>query len=107
MKNKTVNIEVSENQHEEYSLLISDGRTGYNLTGGKVGGCDSVCDFEINALELIEKVEEYGEISPTRADLIEVLQCAIHHVREQAKSDAHAAGVLNACNSAIKKALGQ
>lgn len=70
MKNKTVNIEVSENQHDEYSLLISDGHTGYNLSGGKVGGCDSVCDFDINALELIDKVEIYGKVSPTRAELI-------------------------------------
>lgn len=107
MKNNTVNIEVSENQHDDYSLLISNLSTGYNLSGGKVGGCDSVCDFDINAIELIEKVEEYGDVSPTRAELIEVLQCTIHHLREQAKSDAHAAGVLSACNSAISKALGQ
>lgn len=40
-------------------------------------------------------------------ELLEVLQCAIHHVREQAKSDAHAAGVLKACDAVIKKALGR
>lgn len=40
-------------------------------------------------------------------DLLEALQCAISHVREQAKSDAHAFGVLQACNRAIAKALGE
>ncbi|AVO22875.1 hypothetical protein HWB57_gp032 [Erwinia phage vB_EamM-Bue1] len=67
----TVNIEVSENQHDGYSLLISDGSTGYNLSGGKVGGCDSVCDFDINANELIQKVEEFANITPTRSELLQ------------------------------------
>jgi len=100
MSKKTVNIEVSENQHDDYSLLISNGVTGYNLSGGKVGGCDSVCDFDINALELIEKVEKYGEISPTRAELIEALQAVVRVADRQTDE-------FDAARATISKALGQ
>ncbi len=100
MSKKTVNIEVSENQHDGYSLLISNGSTGYNLSGGKVGGCDSVCDFDINAIELIEMVEGCGEISPTRAELIEALK-AVVRVADRQTDEFYAA------RAAIAKALGQ
>jgi len=82
-------------------LLISDCRTGYNLSGGKVGGCDSVCDFDINALELIEKVEMYGEVSPTRSELLELVMLA------NGQNGCHTVSWQEKAKVAIAKALGQ
>lgn len=66
---KTVNIEVSKSQSGGYSLLIGDENTGYRLAGDKVGGCNSVCDFNVDVKELLEQVEIYGKLGPTRAEL--------------------------------------
>lgn len=117
MSKKTVNIEVSENQHDDYSLLISNGVTGYNLSGGKVGGCDSVCDFDINALELIEKVEQYGEISPTRSELISAFKnyvSAVEQMNAAMKDGINVQGAMSylfgaeeMANDLLAKALGQ
>lgn len=54
-----------------------------------------------------QRREENARLIAAAPELLESLQCAIHHVREKAKSDAHAFGVLQACNSAIAKALGE
>lgn len=54
-----------------------------------------------------EKAIADANLIAAAPELLEVLQSAIYHVREQAKSDAHAYGVLKACNDVINKALGQ
>lgn len=54
-----------------------------------------------------QRREENASLIAAAPELLEALQCAVSHVRERAKSDAHAFGVLQACNAAIAKALGE
>ncbi|HAT2743095.1 TPA: hypothetical protein I8372_000632 [Citrobacter farmeri] len=54
-----VYIEVSHNQSGGFSLCVSDDDTGYRISGDKVGGCETLKRFEVNAEELIEQVREH------------------------------------------------
>lgn len=74
------------------SVFNDDGYDIVHLTYGEYTG--------------IKEDEANTSLIAAAPNLLEALQSAIYHVREQAKSDAHAAGVLNACNAAIAKALG-
>jgi hypothetical protein len=76
-----------------YEFFNSDGANIFDLTYGSHTG--------------INEDEANTNLIAAAPELFEALQCAIHHVREQAKSDAHAAGVLKACDAVINKALGQ
>lgn len=56
LKPNHVYIEVSYNQCGGLSLLICDDGGGHRLAGAKVGGCETLERFEINADELIEQI---------------------------------------------------
>lgn len=68
---------------------------------------DGNCIGAFGGMPATDKDEANAILCAAAPDLLDALQCAIHHVREQAKSDGHAAGVLKACDAAIAKALGQ
>lgn len=53
-------IEVSKNQSGGLSLIIGDESTGHRLAGGKVGGCETVAVFEVDAEELIREAKTYA-----------------------------------------------
>lgn len=51
-----VYIEISHNQAGGLSLCVSNDSTGYRVSGAKVGGCEPLKVFEVNAAELIEQI---------------------------------------------------
>ncbi|WOJ00003.1 hypothetical protein [Citrobacter koseri] len=54
-----VYIEISHNQLGGLSLCVSNDNGGYRISGGKVGGCETLKRFEVNAEQLIEQVRGY------------------------------------------------
>ncbi|MCA6998187.1 hypothetical protein [Dickeya solani] len=54
-----VYIEISHNQAGGFSLCISDDDSGFRISGAKVGGCEVLKRFEINAKELIAEIKNY------------------------------------------------
>ena len=57
---KSIDVEISENQVGGYSLLISNKGAGYRMSGAKVGGCDTLETFTVNADELIKTIKEFA-----------------------------------------------
>lgn len=57
---KKVKVEISHNQEGGLSLLISDKNTGYRVQGAKIGGCETLKCFTVNAEQLIELIKEYA-----------------------------------------------
>ncbi|MDU4655503.1 MAG: hypothetical protein E6Y40_12125 [Klebsiella oxytoca] len=55
-----VYIEVSHNQSGGLSLCVSNDNGGYRISGDKVGGCDTLAWFEVNAAELIEQIRVHA-----------------------------------------------
>ena len=51
-----VYIEISHNQAGGLSLCVSNDSGGYRVSGEKVGGCEPLKVFEVNAAELIEQI---------------------------------------------------
>lgn len=93
---------VSDN-HSEVNEKLSD--KGYHFistesgfysdehdSGFELAGCISIADANLIA---------------AAPDLLEALQCAIDHVREQAKHDGLAFGHLQVCQKAIARSLGK
>lgn len=60
MKPNHVYIEVSHNQSGGLSLCVSNDNGGYRISGDKVGGCETLARFEVNADELIEQAREHA-----------------------------------------------
>jgi hypothetical protein len=59
LKTGNVYIEVSHNQCGGLSLLICDDDTGHRISGAKVGGCETLKRFEVNAEELIAEIKNH------------------------------------------------
>ena len=55
-----VYIEVSHNQSGGLSLCVSNDSGGYRISGDKVGGCETLARFEVNAEELIEQIRVHA-----------------------------------------------
>ncbi len=53
---KKVCVEISRNIEGGLSLCICDKNGGYRIAGAKVGGCETVKSFTVDADELIEAV---------------------------------------------------
>ena len=58
-----VYIEVSHNQGGGLSLCVSNDSGGYRISGDKVGGCETLARFEVNAAELIEQIREHANVA--------------------------------------------
>ena len=54
-----VYIEVSHNQSGGLSLCVSNDSVGCRISGAKVGGCETLARFEVNAAELIAQIFEH------------------------------------------------
>lgn len=60
LKPNHVYIEVCHNQSGGLSLCVSNDSGGYRISGSKVGGCETLKCFEVNASELIEQIREHA-----------------------------------------------
>lgn len=60
LKPNHVYIEVCHNQNGGLSLCVSNDSGGYRISGSKVGGCETLKCFEVNASELIEQIREHA-----------------------------------------------
>ena len=60
LKGKKVHVEVVRNQGGGLSLCISDDDSGYRIQGAKVGGCETLKRFTVDAEQLIEQIREYA-----------------------------------------------
>lgn len=59
LKPNHVYIEVSQNQTGSLSLCVSDDNGGFRISGAKVGGCETLKCFEVDADELIKQINAY------------------------------------------------
>ncbi|WP_031524517.1 hypothetical protein [Siccibacter colletis] len=59
LKPGNVYIEVSHNQLGGLSLCVSNDSGGYRIAGAKVGGCETLESFEVDAEELIAQIREH------------------------------------------------
>ncbi|MGU5412794.1 hypothetical protein ACV1MK_06500 [Klebsiella michiganensis] len=60
LKPNHVYIEASHNQSGGLSLCVSNDSGGCRISGAKVGGCETLARFEVNASELIEQIREHA-----------------------------------------------
>lgn len=58
-----VYIEVSHNQSGGKSLLICNDRGGTRIQGDKVGGCDTIASFEVDAETLISEIRKESGVT--------------------------------------------
>ncbi|EIX1501545.1 hypothetical protein C3D80_19685 [Cronobacter sakazakii] len=59
LKPGNVYIEISHNQDGGFSLCVSNDFGGYRIAGAKVGGCETLESFEVNAEELVTQIREH------------------------------------------------
>ncbi|EAR5131662.1 hypothetical protein IHF37_004577 [Salmonella enterica] len=111
MGKQIVLIEVSENQHGGYSLLIGDESSGHRLCGAKVGGCETLESFSVNVSELINQVDVYsGSHYSSQPDLLSALQQLLEIYDDQsgrAWTTSSKRRALDNARAAVNKALGE
>lgn len=59
LKPGNVYIEISHNQSGGLSLCVSNDDFGCRISGDKVGGCDNLKRFEVDAEKLISEIREH------------------------------------------------
>lgn len=59
LKPGSVYIEISRSQSGGLSLCVSNDSGGYRIAGDKVGGCETVKTFEVDAKELIREIRAH------------------------------------------------
>lgn len=59
LKPGNVYIEIVHNQAGGLSLCVSNDSGGYRIVGAKVGGCETLECFEVNAEALITQIREH------------------------------------------------
>ena len=64
LKPGNVYIEISRSQSGGLSLCVSNDSGGYRIAGDKVGGCETVKSFEVDAEELIREIRAHMRKSP-------------------------------------------
>lgn len=57
---KKVHVEVCHNQAGGLSLCISGETSGHRIFGAKVGGCQTLKTFTVDAEELISQIKLYA-----------------------------------------------
>lgn len=56
-----VYIEISHNQSGGLSLCVSNDSGGSRISGAKVGGCEPLKVFEVDAEDLIYQIKQHAE----------------------------------------------
>ncbi|WP_312423649.1 hypothetical protein [Kosakonia cowanii] len=64
LKPGNVYIEISHSQSGGLSLCVSNDSGGYRIAGDKVGGCETLKSFEVDAEELIREIRAHMRKSP-------------------------------------------
>lgn len=90
LKPGNVYIEISHNQSGGLSLCISNDDGGYRISGSKVGGCETLKRFEVNADELIEQIREHKKKQAVEPENID--EIAIHADIDPRWADAYMQG---------------
>ncbi|QKJ87453.1 hypothetical protein PMPD1_2511 [Paramixta manurensis] len=54
-----VHIDIDHNQYGGLSLSVCNDDVGYRISGGKIGGCENLERFTVNADELIKAIQEH------------------------------------------------
>ncbi|MCS6647262.1 hypothetical protein [Klebsiella pneumoniae] len=90
MKLGNVYIEISHNQAGGLSLCVSNDDGGYRISGAKVGGCETLKCFEVNADELIEQIREHAKKAIAEPEHID--EIAIQAGIDPACADAYMQG---------------
>lgn len=90
LKPGNVYIEISHNQAGGLSLCVSNDDGGYRISGAKVGGCETLKFFEVNADELIEQIREHAKKAIAETDHIDGI--AIQAGIDPAWADAYMQG---------------
>lgn len=90
LKTGNVYIEISYNQEGGLSLCVSNDDGGYRISGAKVGGCETLKCFEVNAEELIEQIREHVKKAAVEPEYID--EIAIQAGIDPAVADAYMQG---------------
>ena len=90
LKPGNVYIEISHNQAGGLSLCIANDNCGYRISGAKVGGCETLKCFEVNAEELIEQIREHVKKAGVEPEYID--EIAIQAGIDPALADAYMQG---------------
>lgn len=90
LKTGNVYIEISHNQAGGLSLCIGNDDGGYRISGAKVGGCETLKCFEVNAEELIEQIREH--VKKTAVEPEHIDEIAIQAGIDPALADAYMQG---------------
>ena len=90
LKTGNVYIEISRNQAGGLSLCVSNDDGGYRISGSKVGGCETLKCFEVNAEELIEQIREHVKKTAVESEHID--EIAIQAGIDPAVADAYMQG---------------
>ncbi len=59
LKSGHVYIDVCHNQSGGLSLCVSDDHVGFRIAGDKIGGCEPLKVFEVDAEELINQIRQH------------------------------------------------
>lgn len=71
LKTGNVYIEISHNQAGGLSLCVSNDDGGCRISGDKVGGCETLKCFEVNAEELISQIREHAKKAAAEPECID------------------------------------
>ncbi|MDW3573815.1 hypothetical protein N4235_23385 [Enterobacter asburiae] len=90
LKPGNVYIEISRNQAGGLSLCVGNDDGGYRISGAKVGGCETLKCFEVNAEELIAQIREHAKKAAAEPEYID--EIAIQAGIDPAVADAYMQG---------------
>ena len=90
LKPGNVYVEISHNQAGGLSLCVSNDDGGYRVSGAKVGGCEALKCFEVNAEELIAQIREHAKKTTGESEHID--EIAIQAGIDPAWADAYMQG---------------
>lgn len=85
-----VYIEISKNQSGGLSLCISNDDGGYRVSGDKVGGCETLECFEVDAEQIIEQIRGHMKKPVSEPEYID--EIAIQAGIDPAVADAYMQG---------------
>lgn len=90
LKPGNVYIEISHNQAGGLSICVSNDDGGCRISGAKVGGCETLKCFEVNANELIKQIREHTKKTVVEHEHID--EIAIQAGIDPALADAYMQG---------------
>lgn len=102
LKPGNVYIEISHNQSGGLSLCVTNDAGGCRISGDKVGGCETLERFEVNAEGLIEQIREHAKKVAAEPGYID--EIAIQAGIDPAVADAYMQGYHEAeARAAVKQ----